>query len=103
MTYCYSNARKKSLATDVWATIQCVLVGIASYKMPLMAVGNREFHRVFYFSEKAFYNIFVVHLKLFDEIEFENRPCREMGWWEDARCHRIVLYKYSRFYYCLLN
>ena len=71
MTYCYSNARKKSLATDVWATIQCVLVGIGSYKMPLMAVGHREFHRVFYFSEKAFYNIFVVHLKLFDEIEFE--------------------------------
>ena len=71
MTYCYSSAGKRSFATDAWATIQSLLVSIASHKLPLMAVGNKEYHRIFYFSERAFYNIFVVHLKLFDEIEFE--------------------------------
>jgi SAM-dependent methyltransferase len=38
--------------------------------VPTMAVGDWEYHRTFYFSPKAFDNLFRVHLKLFRAIEF---------------------------------
>ena len=38
--------------------------------LPLMAVGNRDYHRIFYFSQQAFSNLFMLHLKLFSRVEF---------------------------------
>jgi hypothetical protein len=39
-----------------------------------MAVGNRPYHRVFYFSPDAFRNLFVVHLQRFRNVEFARSP-----------------------------
>ena len=39
--------------------------------LPIMAIGSQEYHRTFYFSAGAFYNLFVIHNKLFSTIRFE--------------------------------
>jgi SAM-dependent methyltransferase len=39
-------------------------------RLPLMAVGNMPYHRTFYFSPKAFDNLFRVHLGFFSAIRF---------------------------------
>jgi SAM-dependent methyltransferase len=46
------------------------LLQIASIGVPLMAIGNRRYHRVFYFSRRAFYNLFVVQLGEFRHVDF---------------------------------
>lgn len=42
--------------------------------MPLVGVGNRSYHRVFYFSKRAFTNLFVIHHRLFGSVEFVQSP-----------------------------
>jgi 2-polyprenyl-3-methyl-5-hydroxy-6-metoxy-1,4-benzoquinol methylase len=50
------------------------LLRLAGKGLPLMAVGDREYHRTFYFSPEAFRNLFVIHHKLFESIEFHPSP-----------------------------
>ena len=40
-------------------------------KLPLLMVGGREVKTTYYYSERAFYNAFVVHARLFSEVRFE--------------------------------
>jgi SAM-dependent methyltransferase len=52
------------------ARAQSLLLGQITKRLPLMAIGNRAYDRTFYFSPKAFDNLFRLHLGLFDAIEF---------------------------------
>jgi 2-polyprenyl-3-methyl-5-hydroxy-6-metoxy-1,4-benzoquinol methylase len=42
--------------------------------IPLVAVGNRPYHKTFYFSQPAFRNLFETHLGLFSKITFTPSP-----------------------------
>jgi len=57
-----------------WAIARCALMQLACKGLPIMAVGDREYHRTFYFSPEAFRNTFVIHHKLFDSISFAPSP-----------------------------
>lgn len=46
------------------------LIRIPLRSIPAMAVGDWEYHRTFYFTPKAFDNLFRLHLKFFDRITF---------------------------------
>lgn len=52
------------------ALLRSWVVRMATHKLPMMAVGNWEYHRTFYFSREAFYNLFVIHHKLFRDVVF---------------------------------
>jgi SAM-dependent methyltransferase len=52
------------------ARIRSLLLRPITKRLPLMAIGNRTYDRTFYFSPKAFDNLFRVHLGLFEAIEF---------------------------------
>jgi SAM-dependent methyltransferase len=52
------------------ARIRSLLLRPALRLFPAMAVGDWEYHRTFYFTPKAFDNLFRLHLKFFDQIEF---------------------------------
>jgi hypothetical protein len=39
-----------------------------------MAVGERAYHRTFYFSPEAFRNVFVIHHRLFESVTFAPSP-----------------------------
>ena len=52
------------------ARIVSVFLRVFSSALPLMAVGDQEYDRTFYFSPKAFHNCFVVHNKMFSAVEF---------------------------------
>ena len=52
------------------AGIEGGLVDFFGRHLPLMAVGNRQYHRTFYFSKKAFYNLFVLHNQFFKSVRF---------------------------------
>lgn len=52
------------------ARTQSLLLGPFTKRLPLMAIGNRIYDRTFYFSPKAFDNLFRLHLGLFEAIEF---------------------------------
>lgn len=51
-----------------------LLIRLASKGVPIFAIGNREYHRTFYFSPEAFRNLFVLHHKFFSAIEFHPSP-----------------------------
>jgi 2-polyprenyl-3-methyl-5-hydroxy-6-metoxy-1,4-benzoquinol methylase len=51
-----------------------LLLSSAGRGLPLMAVGDREYHRTFYFSPEAFRNLFVIHHKLFESVAFHPSP-----------------------------
>jgi SAM-dependent methyltransferase len=53
------------------ARLKSLMLRPALSRFPAMAVGNWEYHRTFYFSRAAFDNLFRLHLKFFDEIEFQ--------------------------------
>jgi SAM-dependent methyltransferase len=57
-----------------WAIARSALVRLTCKGLPIMAVGNREYHRTFYFSPEAFRNAFVIHHKLFDSVSFKASP-----------------------------
>ena len=52
------------------ARLRSLVMRAALRRMPMMAVGNWEYHRTFYFSPEAFDNLFRLHLGFFDEIAF---------------------------------
>ena len=58
----------------MWAMARSVLMRLACQDLPIMGVGDREYHRTFYFSPEAFRNTFVVHHKLFDTVSFASSP-----------------------------
>ena len=43
-------------------------------KSPLVYIDSRQYHRVWYFSKKAFVNLFVEQMKLFKKVEFQPSP-----------------------------
>lgn len=59
-----------SRANRVRAVLRSWVVRIAIYRLPMIAIGNWEYHRTFYFSPEAFYNLFVIHHKLFNDVTF---------------------------------
>jgi SAM-dependent methyltransferase len=52
------------------ARIRSFMLRPALRWFPAMAVGDWEYHRTFYFTPKAFDNLFRLHLKFFDRISF---------------------------------
>jgi SAM-dependent methyltransferase len=56
------------------ARLRSSLLRAAAGNLPILAVGNREYHRVFYFSRAGFTNLVKTHLKLFDEVVFAPSP-----------------------------
>jgi SAM-dependent methyltransferase len=46
----------------------------AGWRLPIMAVGDWAYHRVFYFSPSALRNLLVVHLGLAHRVEFARSP-----------------------------
>jgi len=52
------------------ARARSLVMRAALRRMPMMAVGNWEYHRTFYFTPEAFDNLFRLHLGFFDEIAF---------------------------------
>jgi SAM-dependent methyltransferase len=58
----------------MWAMARSALMRFACAGLPVMAVGEREYHRTFYFSPEAFRNIFVIHNRIFESISFAPSP-----------------------------
>lgn len=52
------------------ARLTSIALRPATTRLPLMAVGDWPYHRTFYFSPRAFDNLFRVHLGLFASIRF---------------------------------
>lgn len=71
-----SKGRRPGLRHRLLAQVRSRVLHIAGAGLGLMAIGNREYHRVFYFSREAFYNLFVIHLKKFSHVSFERSPER---------------------------
>jgi SAM-dependent methyltransferase len=69
----YLPRRLRKLTSQVHAH----LIRLCGLSVPLMAIGNREYHRTFYFSRKAFFNLFVIHNRLFDDIQFYSSPWKK--------------------------
>ncbi len=57
----------KSSWASILDIIRIVLLKALCSLCPLIVVGGIEYHRMFYFSTKAFWTIFVVHNKIFTE------------------------------------
>jgi SAM-dependent methyltransferase len=75
----YSNLRFLKRADGrihgrMWAAVRAAAMRIACAGLPIMAVGDREYHRTFYFSPQAFRNTFVIHHRLFESISFAASP-----------------------------
>jgi SAM-dependent methyltransferase len=58
----------------MWALARSALMRCACAGLPVMAVGEREYHRTFYFSPEAFRNVFVIHNRIFESITFAPSP-----------------------------
>lgn len=58
----------------LWAMTRAALMRFACSGLPVMAVGERAYHRTFYFSPEAFRNVFVVHHRLFESVTFAPSP-----------------------------
>ncbi len=74
LEHCYRSSAQSLLPKRRLAQVHSILLRLVAGKLPLMAVGNRENHRTFYFSEEAFYNLFVVHQKVFSSMRFVSSP-----------------------------
>jgi SAM-dependent methyltransferase len=57
-----------------WAMARSILMRLACGGLPIMAIGDREYHRTFYFSPEAFRNLFVLHHKFFESVSFAPSP-----------------------------
>jgi SAM-dependent methyltransferase len=63
-----------STSDKVRGRLRSLALRLAAGKMPIMAVGDWEYHRVFYFSPAALRNLLVTHLKLATRVEFVKSP-----------------------------
>jgi SAM-dependent methyltransferase len=61
---------RPSIANRLLARVRSMQLRIAGAGLPLMAVGNRAYHRTFFFSQGAFHNLFVVHHSIFSSVRF---------------------------------
>jgi len=87
----YSKSKSPTIIHKIRARIQSLMLRVVAHRLPLMAVGNREYHRTFYFTQDAFYNLFVVHHKLFDSIEFVSsgtRSRRVLAFCKLSKCRK---------------
>ena len=64
------RSKLRRLIVRVNARIVSVFLRAFCNFLPLMAIGDQEYDRTFYFSPKAFHNCFVVHNKMFSAVEF---------------------------------
>lgn len=55
---------------EIGARLASPLVRLLAARIPLAAVGGREYHRSWYFSRRAFHNLFVVHHPVFADVTF---------------------------------
>ena len=55
---------------SIKAHLRAFILRYCTKGLPMIAVGNREYDYAFYFTREAFYNLFVIHHKLFKSIEF---------------------------------
>lgn len=62
--------RPVTMGVRARARARSAMLRLVGRGLPLMAIGNREYHRVFYFSREAFENLMLVHLGLASKIEF---------------------------------
>jgi SAM-dependent methyltransferase len=69
-TYADNPGTVPSTFDRVRAVLRSWVLRIAAYRLPIVAIGNWSYHRIFYFSREAFYNLFVIHHRLFDDIVF---------------------------------
>lgn len=69
-----ADAAPVSLLQRAHARARSLALRVAGSGLPLMAVGNRAYHRVAYFSPHAFRNLMVVHLGLASDVEFARSP-----------------------------
>ena len=53
------------------AKVRSALLKLASAGLPIMAIGDVPYSFTFYFTPEAFYNLFVIHHKLFTHVTFE--------------------------------
>jgi len=57
-----------------WAMARSAFMRLTCAGLPIMAIGDREYHRTFYFSPEAFRNLFVIHHKFFESVSFAASP-----------------------------
>lgn len=68
----YDDRARPSRLNRRRAQLRSLTLRALTRRLPLMAVGDWPAHRTFYFSPKAFENIFRVHNRFFDSIKFED-------------------------------
>jgi len=54
--------------------IQTIVLRILFANKPLLFIGDKNYHRTWYFSKNAFVNLFMKQMNLFKKIEFEISP-----------------------------
>jgi SAM-dependent methyltransferase len=70
LQHLYGDPETPTLLARARAVLRSLILRCIGAGLPLMAVGNREYHRTFYCSPAAFRNLFMVHHKFFDAIQF---------------------------------
>ena len=71
LVHLYDQRRKASRARWWLARTRSLTLRVAAGRLPIMAVGDWPAHRTFYFTPRAFENLFRIHLGWFDAIRFE--------------------------------
>jgi SAM-dependent methyltransferase len=79
----FDRANRERLLDAVAYYAESALLRLLCRRLPLMAVGNRPRHRSYYFSKTAFYNLFVLHHGVFDEVRFVRSP---------VSAHRVIAF-----------
>jgi len=54
--------------------IKKLILNLFFQKEPLMFIGEKKYHRTWYFSKDAFVNLFKKQMRLFKKIDFDNSP-----------------------------
>jgi SAM-dependent methyltransferase len=68
--------RRARLANGALVAFHARLLEWLTRSMPLVGVGGVEYHRSFYFSRAGFRNMFQVHNRLFERVEFRKSLTR---------------------------
>jgi SAM-dependent methyltransferase len=75
------SAGSRSLFQRAWQRARIAtetrLMELLTKRLPLIGVGSVEYHRSFFFTQAAFKNVFLVHNRIFREVEF--RPSTTRG------------------------
>jgi 2-polyprenyl-3-methyl-5-hydroxy-6-metoxy-1,4-benzoquinol methylase len=56
------------------ARLRAAVLDFVAGDLPVITVGNRPYHRTFFFNPEAFKNLFVTHLQLFEDVEIRPSP-----------------------------